>query len=95
MLAEYIPDQARLYIDNVRVKGPCTYYNYKEVTPGICWFVLEHIQNLDQVLEYIERAGATIRPKSQYCMPGLRIVGFVTNTNSRRPDTTKIVKILE
>ena len=47
------------------------------------------------MLERIERAGATIGPKSQYCMPGLRMVGFVTDADGRRPDTAKVIKIQE
>jgi len=46
------------------VKGPKTYYNYEEIVPGIQYYILEYIWNLDVTLERIERAGATIRLKS-------------------------------
>jgi hypothetical protein len=64
MLVDIIPKIIIPYINNLRVKGPRTYYNYKEVVPGVRRFILKHIQNLDQVLERIKRAGATIGPKS-------------------------------
>jgi hypothetical protein len=83
------------YINDLGVKGPRTHYDYAEVAPGIQRFILEHIQNLDKVLERIERAGATIGPKSQYYIPGLRMVRFVTDANGRRPDTAKVIKIQE
>jgi hypothetical protein len=95
MLVDIIPKVVMPYVDDLGVKGPRTYYDYEEVVPGVRRFMLEHIQNLDQVLERIERAGATIGPKSQYCMPGLRMVGFVTDADGRRPDTAKVIKILE
>jgi hypothetical protein len=43
----------------------------------------------------MERAGATISPKSQFCMPGLKLVGFVTNADGRHPLTVRVIKILE
>ena len=95
MLNDIIPVLAMPYMDDIGVKGPRTYYDFEEVIPGIRRFMLEHIQSLDQVLERIERAGATIGPKSQYCLPGLRMVGFVTNADGRRPETAKVIKILE
>ena len=57
--------------------------------------MLEHIQNLDKVLERIKQASTTIRAKSKFCMPILQIVRFVTNTNKRLLDTTKIIKIIK
>jgi hypothetical protein len=92
---DIIPDKCRPYLDDVGVKGPRSYYDYEEVAPGIRRFMLEHIQNLDSVLERVERAGATIGPKSQWCMPGLKMVGFVTDADGRWPDTAKVIKITE
>jgi len=33
------------------MKGPKTYYDYKEVVPGIRRYILEYIRNLDVTLE--------------------------------------------
>jgi len=95
MLGDIVPHRCKPYIDDVGVKGPRTYYDHEEVTPGIRRFMLEHIQNINHVLERVERARATIGPKSQFCLPGLRMVGFVTDADRRRPDTAKVIKILE
>jgi hypothetical protein len=56
---------------------------------------LEHIYSLDRTLEHLERAGCKIGPKSQFCMDGIKIVGFVYGAEGRSPDSAKITKILE
>ncbi len=50
ILAPYLRDRAKPFLDDVGVKGPKTKYNNEEVAPGIRRYVLEHIQNLDKVL---------------------------------------------
>jgi hypothetical protein len=79
----------------VSIKGPKTYYNYEEVVPGIRYYILEYIRNLDTTLEWIERARATIRPKSQFYIPGLKLVSYVTNTDKRYLLIARVIKILE
>jgi hypothetical protein len=54
------------YLDNIGVRGPTTTYDNTKDLPSIRRFIREHIQNLDQVLASLERAGLTISgPKSQ------------------------------
>jgi hypothetical protein len=44
----------------------------------------------------LERAGCTIsNPKSQFCLPGIRIVGFVCDYLGRYSDFAKVIKIIE
>ena len=96
ILQDHIPEVARQFVDNVGVKGPKTTYNNAEVAPGVRKYVLEHIQSLDKVLADIERAGATISGlKSQFCMAGLKVVGFVCDIKGRHPDAAKVIKILD
>lgn len=96
VLEAQIPKKARPFMDDVGVKGPKTDYDQEEVAPGIRRFVLEHIQNLDEVLCDIERAGATISgEKSQWCMSGLKVVGYICDKDGRHPDDEKIEKILD
>jgi len=58
--------------------------------------VLEHIQWLDEILADLEYAGCTILgAKSQFCMAGIRIIGYLCDIEDRHPDTAKIIKILE
>ena len=95
ILEAQIPEKARPFLDDIAVKGPKTDYKEVEVAPGIRRFVLEHIQNLDQVLCDLERAGATIAGgKSQFCMAGIKVVGYVCDREGRHPDSAKVEKIL-
>ncbi len=58
--------------------------------------MVEHIQNLDQVLADLERAEVTISgAKSQFCRAGIKIVGYICNAAGRHPDTSKVLKILD
>ena len=95
ILEDLIPHDCMPFLDDVGVKGPTTTYNNTEVLPGVRRFVMEHIQVLDRILEYIERARCTIRPKSQFCISGIVIVRFVYRAEGRSPKTAKVIKILE
>jgi RNase H-like domain found in reverse transcriptase/Reverse transcriptase (RNA-dependent DNA polymerase) len=88
--------EAGAFIDDVGIEGPRTDYGNEEVAPGIRKFVLEHVQKIDKVLLEFERAGATIAAeKTQWCMPGVKIVGYVCDSEGRHPDSAKVVKILD
>jgi hypothetical protein len=51
---------------------------------------------MDGVLTNLKRAGCTIlRAKSQFCMPGLRVIGFVCDILKRYSDTFKVIKIVK
>jgi hypothetical protein len=96
ILADLIPTVCQPFLDDIGVKGPYSRYRDVEVIPGIRQFVLEHIQNLDKVLADIERSGATISgEKSQFCMEGIKIVGFVCNARGRSPESAKIAKVVD
>jgi hypothetical protein len=93
ILEDINPEVAMPFLDDVGVKGPYTNYDDNEALPGIRRYVLEHIQNLDKTLERIERAGASIGAKSQFCKDGLNVVGFVCNSKGREPSADKVIKI--
>ena len=96
ILADHLRDQAELFLDDVGIKGPKTTYNNEEFTPEIRRYVVEHIQNLNAVLADLERAGITIaRAKSQFCCSGIKIVGYICDSEGRHPDTSKVLKILD
>jgi hypothetical protein len=57
--------------------------------------IKRYIQSLDRTIERLERAGCTIGTKSQFCIEGIRIVGFVCGAEGRSPDSVKVIKILE
>jgi hypothetical protein len=85
------------YIDDVEVDGPKTDYGQAEEPrlPGVRRFMLEHIINLDKVLLAIECAGATIAgEKSQWCMQGVKVVGYVCDKYGRHPEASKVEKVV-
>jgi hypothetical protein len=87
---------AKPYMDDIGVQGPRSRYDDAEVDGllGVRKFMFEHIQNLDRVLADLERAGLTISmEKSQFCMRGLQIVGYVCDVHGRHPVSSKTIKI--
>jgi len=88
--------QAKSYFDDIVVLGPKTTYDNEEVLPGIRRFVFEHLVNLDRTLVSFEVAGARLSgEKSQWCHPGLVIVGYTCDYDGRRPEAAKVAKIVE
>ena len=83
-------------MDDIGVKGPRTIYNNEEIVPGIRKYMLEHIMWLNSVFADLEWAGCTISGlKSQFCMPGIRIVDFICDYLGRYPDSAKVIKIVK
>ena len=95
ILEDLIPKDCLPFLDDIGVKGPLSYYDEEEICPGVRRYIIEHIQSLDRTLERLERAGCTIGAKSQFCIDGIRIVGFVCGAEGRSPDSVKVIKILE
>ena len=98
ILQDHIPYILIPFLDDIRIKGPRTWYNDKEVPNllSIRRFILKHIQNLDIILADLERAGAIIlREKSMFCMLRLKIIGYICDCDGRYLDFTKVLKILE
>ena len=94
ILVPYLRDQAKPFLDDIRVKRPKTTYHNEELAPGIRQYVVEHIKNLDKVLADLERARVTIAgAKSQFCQAGIKIVGYICNADGCHPDTSKVLKI--
>jgi hypothetical protein len=96
VLQDWIPDDCWPFIDDIGVKGPTSDYDMEESVPGIRRYVKEHIQSLDRTLERLERAGCTISgTKSQFCMDGIKLVGYICRAEGRTPETAKIIKIVK
>jgi hypothetical protein len=92
------------FIDDVAVKprnrstypDEATGMPKESALPGVRLYILEAIQDLDEVLADIERAGATISGyKSSFICEGLCIVAFVCDTNGRHPVAEKVQKIVD
>ena len=96
ILQDHISDVTQQFIDDVRVKSPKTTYNNEKFASGIHCFMLEHIQSFDRVLTDIKQVGTTIAgTKSQFCISGLKVVGYVCNANGKNPDVAKVIKNLD
>jgi hypothetical protein len=95
VLEDLILEDCLPFLDDISVKGPLSTYNDKEVIPSVQQFVLKHIQSLDRTLVRLKRARCTIGPKSQFCINGISIVGFVCGAEGQSPDSAKVIKILE
>jgi hypothetical protein len=93
--AQRVQGKARAFVDDIGAPGAKTDYKGEEVAPGIRRFVLEHIQQLDEILCDIERAGATVSgEKLQLFMTSVKIVGYVCDKYGRHPEASKIEKIV-
>ena len=56
ILAAHPQDRAKQFLDDLGIKKPKTEYNSEEVALGIWRYILEHIQNLDEILADFECA---------------------------------------
>ena len=93
---ELTPHICNQFLDDIRVKGPKTDYEGVKALPGIWWFMLKHIQNIDKVLSDAECTGITVAEgKSQWLVAGVKVVEFVCDHEGCHSDQTKISKITE
>lgn len=60
ILAPYLWDQTKLFLNDIGVKKLKTKYNNKELALGIKYYIFEHRQNLDIVLANLEQAKVII-----------------------------------
>lgn len=96
ILASYLHDQTKLFLDNLRVKGPKITYNNEKLVFKIRCYVVEYIQNLDKVLADLERVKVTIfKAKSQFCWAGIKIIRYIYDKNSRHLDISKVLNIFD
>jgi hypothetical protein len=96
ILNAHLGSIAEIFVDDVGVKGPKSRYRDEEVEglPGVRRFVMEHLQNLDNVLADVERAGDTMSgEKSDWCWNMVKIVGFVCGEAGRWPQASKVDKV--
>jgi len=88
ILNAHLRSIAEIFVDDFGVNGPKSRYGEEEVEglAGVRRCVVDHLQNLDNVLADVERAGATIsREKSAWCWNRVKIVRFVCADAGRWP----------
>ena len=85
---------SRTVLDDVGVDGPRTKYNNEKAAPGVRRYVLQHIMNLNRLLCYIKRSGATISGiKLEFYKDRLKAVGFMCDDTGRHPAPGKVIKL--
>ena len=97
-----IPHVTQPYIDNVPVKGPATRYIKEDgepetipENPGIRWFIWEHFQDLNHIVQWMKYCGGTFsRHKSTLCTPEITVLGHQCTINGRLPDKSRVSKIV-
>jgi len=87
---------AKTFVHNVGVKGSKSRYREEEVEglPGVRRVVMEHLQNLYNILADVERATATVSgEQSDWYSNGVKIVGFIYGEVGRWPQASKVDKL--
>lgn len=96
ILDDLIPNTANCFLDDIGIKGPRSTYEDAEAMPGIRRYVLEHLVNIDQTLLNLELAGVCVSvEKTSWCVSGIKMVGFVCDSDGRHPESTKVLTILD
>lgn len=96
ILSDHLHNWAEFFLDNIDIKRPKTTYNNQKLVSKIWRYMIKHIQNLDAVLANLERASITIaRVKSQFYYSGIKIIGYICDSEGRYLDTSKVLKILD
>ena len=96
LLQDEIPEVAGVFIDDIPIKGPASYYLDKDgnperikENPEIWQFIWEHLNNLHHVLHRIGEAGGTVSGKKmQLCQTEVEVVGQKCCSDGRRPTDT-------
>ena len=89
------------YIDDVPVRGPASHYIQEDGSfemipknPGIRKFVMEHMINVNRIVQCIKYCSATFSGhKSILCAGEIMVVGHMCSYEGRVP-TTKRIKVI-
>ena len=101
ILQNEIPRYAGVFIDDLPVKGPKTWYPDKngnpevlKENPGIRRAIWEHAQNVHRVMHRVNCAGATFSPKkTEICRSEAVILGHKCSFEGRFPEDRRVDKI--
>ena len=101
VLEEEIPEKARVFIDDILIKGLKTRYEigpnqYETITMNvhIRRFVYEHLQDLHLILQRLEHARITISAKKLIVgVPEVTMLGNCITYEGRIPDESHVKKI--
>jgi hypothetical protein len=103
ILSDEIPEFTIPYIDDVPVRGPASRYIQEDGSfemipenPGIRRFVMEHMINVNRIVQHIKYCGATfLGHKSILCAGEIMVVGHMCSYEGRVPTTERIKVIMD
>ena len=98
-----IPEFTIPYIDDVLVRGPASHYLQEDGScemipenPGIRRFVMEHLINVNRIIQHIKYCGATFSGhKSILCAGEIMVVGHMCSYEGRVLTTERIKVIMD
>ena len=98
-----IPETVGVFMDDIPIKDSGTNYvgqnGEEKMIPensGIKRFILEHLQDLHQILHRIGEAGRTVSgKKTQLYRADVKIMGQKCSSNGREPTGAKVRKITD
>jgi hypothetical protein len=101
ILQAEIPHVTIPYINDMPIKGLTTMYqkfddSYETIleNPGIHWFVWEHFENLNRVVQRMKYCGGTFSgPKLYLCVPEIFVLGHRCTPEGRLPDELRVSAI--
>ena len=102
ILQPKVPKYTIPYIDDMPIHGPTsTYQNddraFKTIleNSGICRFIWEHFQNVNQIVQQMKYSGGTFSSKKLLvCTREITVVGHVCTPEGRILDPIKVDKIV-
>ena len=103
ILSDEIPEFTIPYIDDVPVRGPASRYiqgdgSFEMIpeNPGIRRFVMQHMINVNRIVQHIKYCGATFSGhKSILCAEEIMVVGHMCSYEGRVPTTERIKVIMD
>ena len=101
ILQPKIPHVTQPYINNVPVRGPVSQYIKEDgkvetihKNPGIQWFIWEHLQDVNCVVQQMKYCGGTFSGyKSKLCAPKIIVTGHWCTFEGWLPKQDCVIKV--
>ena len=92
ILQSFIPEKTRPFLDDIPIKGCASGERDETLTKGgIRKFVLDHIQDVEAILQRLIEAGVTLSgEKSAFGLQEIVVVGHLCGSYGRKPNHRKV-----
>ena len=96
VLCALASDQPHFCLDGQHLGLDDQHYEVIPQNTGICWFVWEHLYDINCVLQHVKKAGGTFSAwKMDVCIPEVVAVGHCCTYEGHYPEDRKVQKILD